>query len=116
MSIESKSVDVQRPDRAQYYVIREIWVDGDSVVIDVQGVRDDGSYWVTGFQIRVSKVDWDRMSENEILALVRSEARKNEAALDAAYLKMRDDESKTTSLRNEMKYKSLVGQRIVLGE
>ena len=114
MSIDSKSVDVQRPDRAQYYVIREMWVDGDFVVIDVQGVRDDGSYWVTGFQIRVAKIEWDRMSENEILALVRSEARRNEAALDEAYLKMRDDESKTASLRNEVKYKNLVGQRIML--
>jgi len=114
MSIDSKSVDVQRPDRAQYYVIREMWVHGDFVVIDVQGVREDGSYWITGFQIRVAKVDWDRMSESDILALVRSEARKNEAALDEAYLKMRDDESKTASLRNEVKYKNLVGQRIML--
>jgi len=114
MSIDSKSVDVQRPDRAQYYVIREMWVDGDSVVIDVQGVRGDGSYWVTGFQIRVAKIDWNRMSESDILDLVKSEAMKNEAALDEAYLKMRDDESKTASLRNEVKYKNLVGQRIML--
>jgi len=48
------------------------------------------------------------------LAFVRSEARRNEAALDEAYLKMRDDESKTASLRNEVKYKNLVGQRIML--
>ena len=114
MSIDSKSVDVQRPDRAQYYVIREMWVDGDFVIIDVQGVRDDGSYWVTGFQIRVTKVDWDRMNESDILALVMSEARKNEATIDESYLKMRDDEGKTVSLRNEVKYKNLVGQRIML--
>jgi len=116
MSSISSEFRPERSDKAEYYVIREIWVDGDFVVIDVQGVRDDGSYWVTGFQIRVTKVDWDRMNESDILDLVMSEARKNEAALDEAYLKMRDDESKTASLRNEVKYKNLVGQRIVLGE
>jgi len=107
---------VQRPDKAEYYVVKDLWVDdGDSgkdVVIEVQGVRGDGSYWVTGLQVRIPKSSFDSMAPRAILSLIRSKILKNEKGLDSAYAKALENEALTDALKKDSKAGGLVGVRI----
>jgi hypothetical protein len=106
----------QRPDKADYYIIKDIWIDegvsGKDVVIEVQGVRADGSYWVTGIQIRIPKDDFDSMKTQTLLSLIRSKVVENEKALDDAYVKMLGNETLSQSLKNDSKVAGLIGVRV----
>jgi hypothetical protein len=106
----------RRPDRAEYYVIKDIWVDdgasGKDVVIEVQGVRGDGSYWVTGLQVRIPKSSFDSMKPQEILSLIRSKVDENERELDSAYVKALENVALTDVLKKESKVGGLIGSRI----
>jgi hypothetical protein len=107
---------LQRPDKAEYYIVKDVWVDdgasGKDVVIEVQGVRGDGSYWVTGIQVRIPKTRFDSMPTQAILSLIKSEVVKNEAALDDSYLKMLENETLSQSLKKDSKAAGLIGVRV----
>jgi hypothetical protein len=106
----------RRPDKADYYIIKDIWIDegvsGKDVVIEVQGVRGDGSYWVTGIQVRIPKTSFDSMAPQAILSLIKSEVVRNEAALDDSYVKMLENETLSQSLKKDSKVAGLVGVRV----
>jgi hypothetical protein len=106
----------QRPDKAEYYVVKDVWIDeggsGKDVIIEVQGVRGDGSHWVTGFQVRMAKSDFDRMPISAILSLIRKKAIENEEALDSAYSRSLENAALTESLKKGDKVAGLVGARI----
>jgi hypothetical protein len=106
----------QRPDKAEYYIVKDVWVDdgasGKDVVIEVQGVRGDGSYWVTGIQVRIPKTRFDSMPTQAILSLIRSEVVKNEREMDSSYLKSLENAELTESLKKDSKAGGLVGVRI----
>jgi hypothetical protein len=106
----------RRPDKAEYYVIKDIWVDEGvsekEVIIEVQGVRGDGSHWVTGFQVRMAKSDFERMPIDKILALIRAKAIEDERELDRYYLKLLENAALTESLKKDSKAGGLIGVRI----
>jgi hypothetical protein len=110
------SISSRRPDKTEYYVIKDIWVDegvsGKDVVIEVQGVRGDGSYWVTGLQVRIPKSGFDSMKPQEILSLIRSKVAENERELDSAYVKALENEALTDVLRKDGKVGGLIGVRV----
>jgi hypothetical protein len=105
-----------RPNKPAYYVVREAWIDdgptGKDVVFDVLGVAADGSYWVTGVQVRIPKSDFDRMTADQILTLIRSKVVENESALDLAYSKMVENEYLTRRLKDDQKTRAILGSRI----
>jgi hypothetical protein len=105
-----------RPNKPFYYVVREAWIDdganGKDVVFDVLGIAADGSYWVTGLQVRIPKSDFDRMTVDQIMSLIRSKVKENEDILDSAYLKMVENENLTGRLKADPKVKALLGSRI----
>ena len=105
-----------RPNKPAYYVVREAWIDdginGKDVVFDVLGVATDGSYWVTGVQVRIPKSDFDRMTVDQLMSLIRSKVEENESALDSAYLKMAENEDLTKRLKDDSKVRSVLGSRI----
>ena len=105
-----------RPNKPAYYVVREAWIDdganGKDVVFDVLGVAADGSYWVTGVQVRIPKSDFDRMTAEQVMALIQDKAMENEAALDLAYLKVLENEKLTRQLKEDAKIKAILGSRI----
>jgi hypothetical protein len=107
-----------RPNKAEQYVIRDVWVDdgvsGKELVIDVQGVRGDGSYWVTGFQLRVPLSDVDKISRGDIIVAVRDKALENERKLDRDYMSVADNVSLTENVKKMDKVASLVGMRITV--
>ena len=107
---------VQRPDKAEYYIIKDVWVDdGDSgkdVVIEVQGVRGDGSYWVTGFQVRIARSNFEKMPIGAILSLIRAKAIENERELDSSYSKSLENAALTKGLKEDVKAGGLIGVRI----
>jgi hypothetical protein len=106
----------RRLDKAEYYVIKDVWVDEGvsekEVVIEVQGVRGDGSYWVTGFQFRMAKSSFERMPVDSILSLIRAKAIENEGELDNAYLKSLENEALAERLKRDSKAGGLIGVRI----
>jgi hypothetical protein len=106
----------RRPDKAEYYIIKDVWVDdgvsGKDVVIEVQGVRGDGSYWVTGLQVRIPKNSFDSMTPREILSLIQSKVAENENILDSGYAKMLENEALSNSLKNDSKVAGLIGARV----
>jgi len=110
------SISSQRPDKAEYYIIKDVWVDdgvsGKDVVIEVQGVRGDGSYWVTGFQVRIPKESFDSTKPQEILSLIRSKVEENEVGLDSVYAKALENEALTDVLRKDSKVGGLIGVRV----
>jgi hypothetical protein len=110
------SISSQRPNKAEYYVIKDVWLDdsvsGKDVVIEVQGVRGDGSYWVTGLQVRIPKSSFDSMKPQEILSLIRSKVDENERELDSAYVKALENVALTDVLRQDSKVGGLIGVRI----
>jgi hypothetical protein len=110
------STSSQRPNKAECYVIKDIWVDDGvsekDVVIEVQGVRGDGSYWVTGLQVRIPKSSFDSMKPQEILSLIWSKVAENERELDSAYVKALENEALTDVLKKDSKVGGLVGVRI----
>jgi hypothetical protein len=105
-----------RPNKAEQYVIRDVWVDdgvsGKELVIDVQGVRGDGSYWVTGFQLRLPLSNIDKISRDDIVAAVREKALENERKIDGDYMRVADNVSLTGNVKRMDKVASLVGMRI----
>jgi hypothetical protein len=110
------STSSQRLDKAEYYIIKDVWVgdgiSGKDVVIEVQGVRGDGSYWVTGLQVRIPKSSFDSMKPQEILSLIQSKVAENERELDSAYVKALENEALTDVLKNDSKVGGLIGVRI----
>jgi hypothetical protein len=110
------SISSQRPDKTEYYIIKDVWVDdgvsGKDVVIEVQGVRGDGSYWVTGLQVRIPKSSFDSMKPQEILSLIRSKVVENERELDSVYVKALENEALTDVLKKDIKVGGLIGVRI----
>ena len=110
------SISSRRPDKAEYYIIKDVWVDdgvsGKDVVIEVQGVRGDGSYWVTGLQVRIPKSSFDSMKPQEILSLTRAKVFRNEMELDSAYVKALENEALTDVLKKDSKVGRLIGARI----
>jgi Ser-tRNA(Ala) deacylase AlaX len=105
-----------RPNKPSYYVVREAWIDdgptGKDVVFDVLGVAADGSYWVTGVQVRIPKSDFDRMTADQVMALIRAKVKENEETLDSAYLKTVENENLTERLKVDTKVKAVLGSRI----
>jgi hypothetical protein len=105
-----------RPNKPSYYVIREAWIDdgtnGKDVVFDVLGVAADGSYWVTGLQVRIPKSDFDKMTVYQIMSLIQAKVKENEETLDSAYLKMVENENLTERLKADPKVKAVLGYRI----
>jgi hypothetical protein len=101
-------------------VVREAWVDdganGKDVVFDVLGVAPDGSYWVTGVQVRIPKADFDKMTADQVMALIRSKVKENESALDMAYSKAVENESLTRLLKADPKVKAVLGLRIAVAQ
>ena len=112
--MSSEGVNIERPNKAAYYVVREIWVDGDDVVLDVQGVRGDGSYWVTGFQMKISRAEWTNLTDAEIVSRIRSEVLRNEALLNEDFLKQKTNEAETEKIKKEEKYQRIRGAEIRL--
>jgi hypothetical protein len=110
------SISSQRPNKAEYYIIKDVWVDngvsGKDVVIEVQGVREDGSYWVTGFQVRIPKESFDSMAPQAILSLIRRKVVENEELLDRGYLEALENEAISKSLKQDSKVAGLVGVRV----
>jgi hypothetical protein len=110
------STPSQRLDKAEYYIIKDVWVDdgvsGKDVVIEVQGVRGDGSYWVTGLQVRIPKSSFDSMKPQEILSLIRSKVVENERELDSVYVNALENEALTDALKKDIKVGGLIGVRI----
>jgi len=110
------SIPPQRPDRADYYIIKDVWVDdgvsGKDVVIEVQGVRGDGSYWVTGLQVRIPKSSFDSMKPQEILSLIQSKVAENEAELDSAYVRALENDALTDVLKKDSRVGGLIGTRV----
>jgi hypothetical protein len=104
-------------ERAAYYVVREIWLEADSVsgaktvVVEVQGVRGDGSYWVTGFQVRIPYDRFVTMTDAEFDGIIMAEMRKNEEALKKARNDVVLSTQETEALRKTDKYKSRVGKQ-----
>ena len=109
-----------RPNKPAYYVVREAWIDdganGKDVVFDVLGVAADGSYWVTGVQVRIPKADFDRMTVSQVMDLIQSKAKENELALDTAYSKALENEVLTQRLRADPKAKAVLGVRIAVAQ
>jgi Ser-tRNA(Ala) deacylase AlaX len=105
-----------RPNKPSYYVVREAWIDdganGKDVVFDVLGVAADGSYWITGVQVRIPKSDFDRMTVDQIMSLIQAKVKENEETLDSAYLKMVENENLTGRLKSDPKVKVVLGSRI----
>jgi glycosyltransferase A (GT-A) superfamily protein (DUF2064 family) len=105
-----------RPNKPSYYVVREAWIDdgakGKDVVFDVLGVAADGSYWVTGVQVRIPKSDFDRMTADQIMSLIQAKVKENEEKLDSAYLKMVENVNLTGRLKTDPKVKAVLGSRI----
>ena len=109
-----------RPNKPAYYVVREAWIDdgdnGKDVVFDVLGVAADGSYWVTGVQVRIPKADFDKMTVSQVMDLIQSKAKENELALDTAYSKALENEVLTQRLRADPKAKAVLGARIAVAQ
>jgi len=109
-----------RPNKPAYYVVREAWIDdganGKDVVFDVLGVAADGSYWVTGVQVRIPKADFDRMTAGQVMDVIQSKAKENELALDTAYSKALENEVLTQRLRADPKAKAVLGARIAVAQ
>ena len=109
-----------RPNKPAYYVVREAWIDdganGKDVVFDVLGVAADGSYWVTGVQVRIPKADFDKMTVSQVMDLIQSKAKENELALDTAYSKALENEVLTQRLRADPKTKAVLGARIAVAQ
>jgi hypothetical protein len=107
-----------RPNKPTYYVVREAWIDdganGKDVVFDVLGVAADGSYWVTGVQVRIPKSDFDRMTADQVMALIRAKVEENEGALDSAYSKTVENEDLTERLKADPKVEAVLGSRILV--
>jgi glycosyltransferase A (GT-A) superfamily protein (DUF2064 family) len=107
-----------RPNKSSYYVVREAWIDdganGKDVVFDVLGMAADGSYWVTGLQVRISKRDFDKMTVDQVMALIRAKVKENESAMDSTYLKMVENENLTKRLKADPKVKAVLGSRITV--
>ena len=105
-----------RPNKPAYYVVRDSWIDdganGKDVVFDVLGVAADGSYWLTGVQVRIPKSDFDRMTADQVVALIQDKVMENEMVLDSAYVKMVENESLTRQLKDNAKVKAMLGSRI----
>lgn len=100
---------------AEYYEVRNVWVVlkemGEDVVIEVQGVRGDGSYWVSGFNLTIPKQTFDRMSISEIDKAIVDAIRKNEEETRKwRYLQVESDR-KTQLVRGDPKVKWLLGRR-----
>ena len=96
-------------DRAKYYVVRDAWIEKNisgetNVVIEVQGVRQDGSYWVTGFQIVMPKDEWDKMDLNQIAALIKQRVLDNEKALDDSERAVQESLALTEQFVKDPKY------------
>jgi len=109
-----------RPSRPAYYVVREAWIDdganGKDVVFDVLGVAADGSYWVTGLQVRIPKADFDRMTAGQVMDVIRSKVEENEKALDTAYSRAVENEMLTQRLKADPKAKAVLGARIAVAQ
>jgi len=107
-----------RPNKPSYYVVRDVWIDdgprGKEVVFDVLGVLEDGSYWVTGVQVRIPRRDFDKMTKKQILDLIEAAVKENESKLDEAYLKEAEKAMLTESLKGDEKIKTILGSRIEL--
>jgi hypothetical protein len=118
MSALTRPGKPDRPNKPAYYVVREAWIDdgdtGKDVVFDVLGVASDGSYWVTGVQVRIAKADYDKMTTDQVLALIRSKVRENETALDSTYSKVVENERLTQQLKADPKTKAILGSRITV--
>jgi len=109
-----------RPNKPAYYVVREAWIDdgdnGKDVVFDVLGVAADGSYWVTGVQVRIPKADFDRMTAGQVMDVIRSKVEENEKALDTAYSRAVENEMLTQRLKADPKAKAVLGARIAVAQ
>lgn len=97
-------------------MVRNIWVEvtdaGEFVVVEVQGVRADGSYWVNGFQVRFSRLEWDSLTADQIAARLNLEARKQEDLITKWQNQQLASQQKTDLLRADAKYSGLVGREV----
>lgn len=103
-------------DAAEYEVTNvwvEVGVDGSkTVVIEVQGRRADGSYWVNGFNIRLPKPQYDSMAETALDQLITSKIAENEREIAKWRELQRQSDQETTLLKTtDTKTQKLVGKK-----
>jgi len=99
------------------YEVTNVWVeverDGSrTVVIEVQGRRADGSYWVNGFNIRLSRTEYDKLTETDLDKLITSKIAENEAAIQSWRDRQEQADMETVQLRTlDNKVQKLVGKK-----
>ncbi|MEM4458341.1 MAG: hypothetical protein QXN23_05945 [Candidatus Caldarchaeum sp.] len=113
---ESAGVEMSWEDAAEYEVTNvwvEVGVDGSkTVVIEVQGRRADGSYWVNGFNIRLSRTEYDKLTETDLDKLITSKIAENEAAIQSWRDRQKQADMETVQLRTlDNKVQKLVGKK-----
>ncbi|MEM0478336.1 MAG: hypothetical protein QXN77_08055, partial [Candidatus Caldarchaeum sp.] len=113
---ESVRVEMSWEDAAEYEVTNvwvEVGVDGSkTVVIEVQGRRADGSYWVNGFNIRLPKPQYDSMAETALDQLITSKIAENEREIAKWRELQRQSDQETTLLKTtDTKTQKLVGKK-----
>ncbi|MEM1944126.1 MAG: hypothetical protein QXE50_05995 [Nitrososphaerota archaeon] len=102
---------------ADEYEVTNVWVDvaadgSKTVVIEVQGRRADGSYWVNGFNIRIPKSQYDLMTEKDLNRLIISKIAENELEIEKWRNLQAQSDSETTYLKTaDDKAKNLIGKK-----
>lgn len=102
-------------EEAAKYVVREMWVDNRPdgskyVVMEVAGVRADGSYWVNSFNIEIPYQQLQAMTDTELDKLVRDAIAKNEAELKKWRDIQKQNEADTLLLKTSQKYRLIIGR------
>lgn len=95
-------------EEAEYYKVTNVWVvvkeDGtQDVIIEVQGVRGDGSYWVNGFNVIIPRKDYDKMTESQIDGLITAEIKKNEDSIKKWRQLQQTSDGETKKIKQEEK-------------
>ena len=102
---------------ADKYVVKDIWVEknklGEWVVVEIQGTRSDGSYWVNGLQVMFSRSEWNTLGEDEIIERLVLEVSKHEEELRTWRQNQQYSSQETEKMKTQdIKYGKIVGKEI----